>query len=63
MVVQGAWFKSTKKRTGTGRRVLLMSPLHHHFEQKGWPETQVVVRAWIVTMLLCLIGLATLKLR
>jgi len=63
VMVQVGWFKWTKKRTGTGRRVLLMAPLHHHFEQKGWPETQVVVRAWIVTMLLCLVGLATLKLR
>ena len=63
VMVQVAWFKYTKKKTGTGRRVLLMAPLHHHFEKKGWPETQVVVRAWIVTMLLCLIGLASLKLR
>jgi phospho-N-acetylmuramoyl-pentapeptide-transferase len=63
VMVQVTWFKYTKKKTGTGRRVLLMAPLHHHFEKKGWPETQVVVRAWIVTMLLCLMGLASLKLR
>ncbi len=63
VMVQVAWFKYTKKKTGTGRRVLLMAPLHHHFEKKGWPETQVVVRAWIITMLLCLVGLASLKLR
>ena len=40
-----------------------MAPLHHHFELKGWKETQVVVRFWIITMLLCLVGLSTLKLR
>ena len=48
---------------GEGRRILLMAPLHHHFEKSGWKETQVVVRFWIITMLLCLIGLASLKLR
>jgi phospho-N-acetylmuramoyl-pentapeptide-transferase len=63
VMAQVAWFKWTKKRTGTGRRILLMAPLHHHFEKKGWAETQVVVRFWIVTMLLCLVGLASLKLR
>jgi phospho-N-acetylmuramoyl-pentapeptide-transferase len=63
VMAQVAWFKWTKKRTGTGQRILLMAPLHHHFEKKGWAETQVVVRFWIVTMLLCLIGLASLKLR
>jgi len=56
-------FKWTKKRTGVGRRVFLMAPLHHHFEQKGWKETQVVVRFWIITMMLVLVGLSTLKLR
>lgn len=63
VMVQVAWFKYTKKKTGTGRRVLLMAPLHHHFEKSGWKETQVVVRFWIITMLLCLVGLASLKLR
>ena len=48
---------------GKGRRILKMAPLHHHFEKSGWTETQVVVRFWIITMLLCLIGLASLKLR
>lgn len=46
-----------------GKRVFLMAPLHHHFEQKGWPESQVIVRFWIITILLVLIGLASLKLR
>ena len=63
VVIQVAWFKYTKRRWGEGRRILLMAPLHHHFEKKGWAETQVVVRFWIVTMLLCLVGLASLKLR
>jgi phospho-N-acetylmuramoyl-pentapeptide-transferase len=63
VMVQVSWFKWTKKRTGIGQRVLLMAPLHHHFEKTGWKETQVVVRFWIITMLLCLVGLSTMKLR
>lgn len=63
VMLQVTWFKYTKKTTGTGRRIFKMAPLHHHFEKSGWRETQVVVRFWIITMLLCLIGLATLKLR
>ncbi|GAA4023360.1 phospho-N-acetylmuramoyl-pentapeptide-transferase [Actimicrobium antarcticum] len=63
VMLQVIYFKYTKKRFGTGRRVLLMAPLHHHFEQKGWKETQVVVRFWIITMMLVLFGLSTLKLR
>ncbi|ACB32794.1 phospho-N-acetylmuramoyl-pentapeptide-transferase [Leptothrix cholodnii SP-6] len=63
VMAQVAYFKYTKKRYGQGRRILLMAPLHHHYEKKGWEETQVVVRFWIITMLLCLVGLSTLKLR
>ncbi|MDR2851987.1 MAG: phospho-N-acetylmuramoyl-pentapeptide-transferase [Burkholderiaceae bacterium] len=63
VMVQVSYFKYTKRRYGEGRRILKMAPLHHHFEKSGWRETQVVVRFWIVTMLLCLIGLASLKLR
>jgi len=63
VMIQVVVFKWTKKRTGVGRRVFLMAPLHHHFEQKGWGETQVVVRFWIITMMLVLVGLSTLKLR
>ncbi|MCB2019521.1 MAG: phospho-N-acetylmuramoyl-pentapeptide-transferase [Rhizobacter sp.] len=63
VMLQVSWFKFTKKRFGKGRRILKMAPLHHHFEKSGWTETQVVVRFWIITMLLCLIGLASLKLR
>ena len=63
VMIQVSWFKYTKKRYGVGRRVFLMAPLHHHFEQKGWKETQVVVRFWIITMMLVLFGLSSLKLR
>jgi phospho-N-acetylmuramoyl-pentapeptide-transferase len=63
VMLQVTYFKYTKKRYGQGRRILLMAPLHHHFEQKGWRETQVVVRFWIITMMLVLIGLASIKLR
>ncbi|HEX8886981.1 MAG TPA: phospho-N-acetylmuramoyl-pentapeptide-transferase [Noviherbaspirillum sp.] len=63
VMLQVGYFKYTKARFGTGRRVLLMAPLHHHYEQKGWKETQVVVRFWIITMMLVLFGLSTLKLR
>ena len=63
VMLQVGYFKYTKMRFGTGRRVLLMAPLHHHYEQKGWKETQVVVRFWIITMMLVLFGLSTLKLR
>ncbi len=63
VMLQVGWFKYTKRRYGEGRRILLMAPLHHHFEEQGWKETQVVVRFWIITMLLVLFGLSTLKLR
>ncbi|MDR3371473.1 phospho-N-acetylmuramoyl-pentapeptide-transferase [Rhodoferax sp.] len=63
VMLQVSWFKYTKKRSGIGQRLLKMAPLHHHFEKTGWKETQVVVRFWIITMLLCLVGLSTLKLR
>ena len=63
VMLQVSWFKYTKRRYGQGRRLLKMAPLHHHFEKSGWKETQVVVRFWIITMLLCLVGLSTLKLR
>lgn len=63
VMAQVMYFKYTKKRYGEGRRILKMAPLHHHFEKTGWKETQVVIRFWIITMLLCLVGLSTLKLR
>jgi phospho-N-acetylmuramoyl-pentapeptide-transferase len=63
VMLQVTYFKYTKKRFGEGRRILKMAPLHHHYEKSGWKETQVVVRFWIITMLLCLVGLSSLKLR
>jgi phospho-N-acetylmuramoyl-pentapeptide-transferase len=63
VAAQVIYFKYTKKRFGIGRRIFLMAPLHHHYEQKGWKETQVVVRFWIISMMLVLVGLSTLKLR
>jgi len=57
VIIQVASFKLT------GKRVFRMAPLHHHYELKGWKETQVVVRFWIITMMLVLVGLSTLKLR
>jgi phospho-N-acetylmuramoyl-pentapeptide-transferase len=62
-MLQVTYFKYTKYRFGQGRRILLMAPLHHHFEVGGWKETQVVVRFWIISMMLVLIGLASLKIR
>jgi phospho-N-acetylmuramoyl-pentapeptide-transferase len=63
VMLQVMYFKYTRKKYGEGRRFFKMAPLHHHFEKQGWKETQVVVRFWIITMLLCLLGLSTLKLR
>jgi phospho-N-acetylmuramoyl-pentapeptide-transferase len=57
VVIQVVWFKRT------GRRVFLMAPLHHHFEKKGWAEPTIVIRFWIISMILALVGLATLKIR
>jgi len=63
VVIQVGWFKYTKQRFGAGRRVFLMAPLHHHFQKKGWPETKVVLRFWVLSLGCALAGLATLKLR
>ena len=57
VIIQVGYFKST------GKRFFLMAPLHHHFEKKGWPESQIVIRFWIITVILAILGLATLKLR
>ena len=53
VMIQVAWFKYTRKKYGEGRRFFLMAPIHHHFEKKGWTETQVCARFWIITILLC----------
>ena len=63
VIIQVGYFKWTKRCHGEGRRVFLMTPLHHHFQLKGWSETQVVVRFWILALLFALAGLGTLKLR
>jgi phospho-N-acetylmuramoyl-pentapeptide-transferase len=63
VIIQKSWFKYTRIRTGTGRRIFLMSPLHHHFEKKGWHESQVVIRFFILCVLCAVVALATLKLR
>lgn len=63
VILQRSWFKWTRIRTGEGRRIFLMAPLHHHFEKKGWHENQVVVRFYIIGILFAVLALATLKLR
>jgi phospho-N-acetylmuramoyl-pentapeptide-transferase len=63
VIVQVSYFKYTRKRYGEGRRVLLMSPLHHHYQKKGIHESKIVTRFWIVGIILAILTLATLKLR
>ncbi len=63
VVIQIGWFKYTRTRFGVGRRVFLMAPIHHHFQKKGWPETKVVLRFWVLSLGCALASLATLKLR
>jgi phospho-N-acetylmuramoyl-pentapeptide-transferase len=63
VICQTMWFKYTRLRYGTGRRIFLMAPLHHHFEKKGWYESQVVTRFYILCVLCAVVALSTLKLR
>jgi len=63
VVMQVGWFKYTKKKLGEGRRIFLMSPLHHHYQKRGLHESKIVVRFWIIGILLALITIITLKLR
>jgi len=63
VLLQTGWFRFTRMRYGTGQRIFLMAPLHHHFEKKGWYESQVVMRFYILCVLFALIALSTLKLR
>jgi phospho-N-acetylmuramoyl-pentapeptide-transferase len=63
VMVQVSYFKYTKKKYGEGRRILLMSPLHHHFQKKGLFETKIVMRSFIISILLCALSLVTLKIR
>ena len=63
VLIQTSYFKYTKKKYGAGRRVFLMSPLHHHYQKKGFPEPKIVTRFWIVGIILAIVTLATLKIR
>jgi phospho-N-acetylmuramoyl-pentapeptide-transferase len=63
VVLQRGWFRYTKRRNGMGERVFLMAPLHHHFEKKGWYESQVVMRFYILCVLFAVVALSTLKIR
>lgn len=63
VVLQVAWFKRTKRKYGEGRRLFLMSPLHHHYQKKGYPESKIVVRFWIVAIILAVFSIVTLKIR
>jgi phospho-N-acetylmuramoyl-pentapeptide-transferase len=63
VVMQVSYFKYTKKRYGEGRRIFLMSPLHHHYQKKGYHESKIVTRFWIVGILLAILSIVTLKLR
>lgn len=63
VIIQTTWFKYTRRKYGAGRRVFLMAPLHHHFEKKGWHETQVVIRFYILCILCAVVALSTLKIR
>lgn len=63
VILQVSWFKISRKIYGEPRRLFRMTPIHHHFELKGWKETQVITRFWIMSLMCALLGLATLKLR
>ena len=65
VIIQVGWFKFTRARsaTGEGKRFFLMAPIHHHFQKQGWPETKVVLRFWVLSLICALAGLGTLKLR
>jgi phospho-N-acetylmuramoyl-pentapeptide-transferase len=63
VIIQVSWFKFTKKRFGEGRRVFLMAPLHHHYQKKGFHEAKIVTRFWIISILLAILTIITLKLR
>ena len=63
VVLQVAYFKYTKKKTGTGKRIFLMAPLHHHYQKLGYHESKIVSRFWIVGIVLAIVSLVTLKIR
>jgi phospho-N-acetylmuramoyl-pentapeptide-transferase len=63
VILQTGWYRYTKRRYGTGARIFLMAPIHHHFEKKGWYESQVVMRFYILGVLCAVVALSTLKIR
>jgi phospho-N-acetylmuramoyl-pentapeptide-transferase len=63
VILQRGWFRYTKKKYGAGRRIFLMAPIHHHFEKKGWYESQVVMRFYILCILFAVVALSSLKIR
>ena len=63
VIIQVGFFKYTKKKYGIGRRVFLMTPIHHHFQKKGYSESKIVARFWIISIILAIISLITLKIR
>ena len=63
VMIQVSWFKRTRKRSGKGKRVFLMAPLHHHYQMKGFPEPKIVTRFWIVAIMLAVLSVVTLKIR
>lgn len=63
VIIQVGYFKATRRSTGQGKRFFLMAPIHHHFQKRGWPETKVVLRFWVLSLIFALAGLGTLKIR
>ena len=63
VIIQLSYFRYTKSFKGEGKRFFNMAPIHHHYELKGWPETKVVIRFWIIGLLLALLSLTTFKVR
>ena len=63
VILKVSFYRWTKIRTGTGQRIFKMAPIHHHYELKGWPESRVVIRFWIIGILLALFSLTTFKIR
>jgi len=61
VLIQVSYFRYTKRKTGTGKRIFLMAPLHHHFEMKGWAESKIVIRFWIIGILLAILSLSSFK--
>jgi len=63
VIIQVGYFKYSKRKTGAGKRIFLMSPLHHHFQKLGYHESKIVARFWIVGILLAIVSIVTLKIR